>query len=60
MKIIRFFLRRILFSAFLLYLYNFIAVPYFQMVPVNEISLAVVSVLGSFGLLGLILFQYLL
>lgn len=60
MKIVRNIIRKIIYSAFLLYGYNLIAVNFNMIVPINVYSMSIVSLLGSFGLISLVLFKYLI
>ena len=50
-------LKKIVFSAFLLYGYNLIAVNFNMIIPINLITLLLVSILGAPGIFGLILFR---
>lgn len=52
-------LRRIIISSFILYGYNFISSNFNLILPLNLVSVFTVSVLGSSGLFGLVLFRYL-
>lgn len=52
-------LKRIIISSFVLYGYNFISSNFNLILPINVISVSVVSILGSSGLFGLVLFRYL-
>lgn len=58
MKILKFFIKKIIFSAFILYFYNYIFVKYNMIIPINLINMTIVSLFGGFGLVGLILFKY--
>ena len=51
------FLKRIIFSAFILYGYNLIAVNFNMTVPINAITLSFVNFLGTPGLVSLILIK---
>ena len=51
------FLKRIIFSAFILYGYNLIAVNFNMTVPINAITLSFVTFLGTPGLVSLILIK---
>ena len=55
-KLVDFF-KRIVFSAFLLYGYNLIAVNFNLLIPINIITILFVSILGAPGLFALILFK---
>lgn len=59
MKKIYFVLKRVIISSFILYGYNFISSNFNLILPINIISVFTVSVLGSSGLFGLVLFRYL-
>ena len=52
--------RRIIFSAFLLYGYNLIAVNFNLILPVNVYSIGLVSLLGIPSVFALILFKVLI
>ncbi len=60
MKILKNIIKKIIYSSFLLYGYNLIAVDFNMIVPINIYSVSIVSILGSFGLISLVLFKYLL
>lgn len=51
------FLKQIVFSAFLLYGYNIIAVNFNLVIPINIITLFLVVFLGAPGMFTLILFK---
>ena len=51
------FLKKIIFSAFILYGYNLIAVNFNMTVPINPITLSFVTFLGTPGLVSLILIK---
>ena len=59
MKLIKYFIRRIIYAAFLLYGYNLISVNFNLILPINVYSISIVSILGSSGLIGMVLFKYL-
>lgn len=59
MKKLYFVLKRVIISSFILYGYNFISSNFNLILPINFISVFTVSVLGSSGLFGLVLFRYL-
>ena len=48
--------KRIIFSTFLIYGYNMIAVNFQLVVPINAITISLVTFLGAPGLLALVLF----
>ena len=49
--------KRIIFSTFLIYGYNMIAVNFRLVVPINAITISLVTFLGAPGLLALVLFK---
>ena len=49
--------KRIIFSTFLIYGYNMIAVNFQLVVPINAITISLVTFLGAPGLLTLVLFK---
>jgi len=60
MKFIKFIVKKIIYSSFLIYGYDLIAVNFNMMIPINIYSLSIVSILGSFGMISLVLFKYLI
>lgn len=52
--------KNIVLGAFVLYGYNLIAVNFNMMIPINYITLIIVSILGAPGLIVLILFKVLI
>lgn len=54
---LRFLVKRIILSAFVLYGYNLIAVNFNVTVPINIYTLSFVTFLGSPALIALILFK---
>ena len=60
MKFIKFIVKKIIYSSFLIYGYDLIAVNFDMMIPINIYSLSIVSILGSFGMISLVLFKYLI
>ena len=60
MKLVKYLIKKIVYSSFLLYGYNLIAVNFNMIVPINVYTMSIVSVLGSFGLISLVLFKYLI
>ena len=58
MKKIIILIKKIIMSCFLLYSYNYIAVNFNLAIPINYITVFVVSFLGPIGLCGLIFFKY--
>lgn len=59
MQLIKMILKRIIYGGFLLYGYNCIAVNYNMMIPFNCYNLIGLSILGVPGMIGLVLFKYL-
>ena len=55
-----FIIKKIIFAGFLLYFYNIIFVHFNMMLPINTFSLSIVSILGPYGLLGIIMFKYMI
>ena len=51
------YLKRIVFSSFLLYGYNLIAVNFNLVIPINLITVLTVSFLGAPALFALVLFK---
>ena len=49
--------KRIIFSTFLIYGYNMIAVNFQLVVPINAITISLVTFLGAPGLLALVLLK---
>lgn len=60
MKLIKNIIKKIVYSAFLLYGCNLILVNFNMMIPINIYNISIVSLLGSFGIISLILFKYLI
>ena len=58
MKIIRYLLKRIIISCFILYGFNYIAINYNLVLPINLFNIMFISVLGPFGVCGLVFFKY--
>lgn len=50
-------IKKVIFSAFILYSYNLIAVNFNMTVPINVYTLSFVTFLGSPALIALILFK---
>lgn len=57
MKIVIKLIKKVIFSAFLLYGYNLIAVNFNMIIPINICTIGFVSVLGIPSMLALILFK---
>ncbi len=51
------FLKKILFSGFLLYGYNLFAYQFNVIIPINIITLSIVSIFGAPGLIALAVFK---
>lgn len=58
MKFIKILLKKIIVGSFLLYSFNYIAINYSVVLPINFINIIFVSILGPFGICGLIFFKY--
>ncbi len=58
MKLLFKIIKRIVFGAFILYLYNYFAISFNMVVPINCFTLLVVTCFDVFGLLGLIIFKF--
>ena len=58
MKKILNFLKNILISPFLIYIYNLIANPLGLIIPINIVTIIVVGLLGIPGLITLVLFYF--
>lgn len=58
MKLIKFLLKKIIVGSFILYSFNYIAINYSIVLPINFINIIFVSILGPFGICGLIFFKY--
>lgn len=58
MKLIKFLLKKIIVGSFILYSFNYIAINYSVVLPINFINIIFVSILGPFGICGLIFFKY--
>jgi pro-sigmaK processing inhibitor BofA len=50
--------KKIIFSAFLIYGYNLIAVNFNMLIPINIYNISIVTFLGAPGMLALVLFKY--
>lgn len=60
MKLIKKIIKKIIFSCFILYGFNYIANCYNIFLPINYITIFIISILGPFGICGLIFFKYFL
>lgn len=52
------FIKRIIISCFALYTYNYISINFDLLLPINIINVLIISILGPFGLCGLVIFKY--
>lgn len=59
MKILFCFVKRIIFGALLLYIYNYFAISYHLVIPINLFTLSITSLFDVFGLVGLVIFRFL-
>ena len=59
MKFLYKILKRIVISSFVLYGYNLIAVNFNLLLPFNMFTILAITILGSSGLFGLVLFRFL-
>ena len=50
-------MKKIIISSFLLYIFNYFAVSFNFVIPINLFSVAIVSIFDVIGLIGLILFK---
>lgn len=57
MKVIVKLIKKVIFSAFLLYGYNLIAVNFNMIIPINIYTICFVTILGIPSMLALILFK---
>lgn len=58
MKFLLKMIKKIIISSFILYVYNYVAIYFHLMVPINVYTILIVSVFDVFGLIGIILFKY--
>lgn len=58
MKILFKVIKKVIISSFLLYFYNYIAIKFNMIIPINLANISIVSLFGGFGLIGLIIFKY--
>ena len=58
MKIIKHLLKKMVLSCFILYGFNYIAINYNIILPINVINVVIVSFFGPFGICGLVFFKY--
>ncbi len=59
MKFILYAVKKIILSAFILYGYNLIAVNFNMIIPINILTLCLITFLGSPALIALVLFKIL-
>ena len=57
MKLLWKVIKRVVISAFVLYVFNYFSINYNFILPINIFSLSVVSFFGTFGFFGLIFFK---
>lgn len=60
MKKIIYIIKKIIFSCFILYGFNYIANNFNIIIPINFINILLVTILGPFGICGLVFFNYFL
>lgn len=58
MKFIKYIIKKFFLSCFILYGFNYIAINYNIVLPINLFNIFIVSILGPFGICGLIFFKY--
>ena len=58
MKLLIKIIKKIVLSCFILYCYNYIAIKFDLILPINFINVFFVSLFGSIGLCGLVFFKY--
>lgn len=58
MKLLFKLFKKIIFSSFLLYFYNFVAINYNMVIPINLFTVSFVSIFDLFGLIGLVIFKF--
>lgn len=59
-NIFKFLVKKIIYASFLIYGYNFIAINFNLLLPINFFSMLFISCFGWIGLVGLVLFKYLI
>ena len=52
--------KKIIFTGFLLYIFNFISIKFNFIIPINIFTFSLVFFLDYFALVGLVIFKYLL
>lgn len=50
--------KKVIISSFLLYMYNYFAINFNMIIPINFANISIVSIFGNFGIFGLVLFKY--
>lgn len=60
MKILFKIIKKIIITSFVLYIYNYFAVNFGITIPINIFSFIIVYFFGIFGLIGLVIFKYLI
>jgi pro-sigmaK processing inhibitor BofA len=58
MKIFRMIYKKIIISVLLLYCFNYISISFQFVLPMNLYSFLTVYFFGEFGLIGLVIFKY--
>lgn len=58
MKTIFKLIQRFIISSFILYIFDYFSIDYNCFVPINFITIVIVSYFGFFGLIGLVIFKY--
>ena len=59
MKILFYFIKKIVIGSLLLYIYNYFAISYHFVIPINLFTLSITSIFDVFGLVGLVIFRFL-
>ena len=57
MKILFKLIKRVIIGCFMLYIYNYFAVTYSLAIPINFITIPIVSIFDIIGLIGLVIFK---
>ena len=60
MKILLKVIKRVIIGCFILYVYNYFAVKYSLIIPINIITVPIVSIFDIVGLIGLIIFKFII
>lgn len=53
-------IKKIIISCLILYIFDFFSIKYNFIIPINFFSTVIVSLFGTFGLIGLFLFKILI